>query len=936
LYESETEALRSKTTNLLSATVARMERFSSNQRYFHILFKKIFNLAQKSAEPQKFLEANIRNLKKRYPGSFDFIVWNKNGKILEKLTDQQGLKFVLSCLYSVLESVSKQMKDKPALPVSDNEIFKKYERLISHYLGRFFIPESLKTPYQKGLTAGPAKVGFSDERSDFWYQTGNEVSFLVFFNKHLLERKHYGLETFLKAFKSHQPEVCAGYVKGSNPNNLPKHVPEHLQPDLIQALARFSNFSPPIIETQNTITIVKISESNLFLFAMAEKRSELWNPSLKRNKTLYKVSALILIFYLICYMRIFVMKAFISVKTKLLSVFLFANLVPIMLLMFIGLRYLQSRSTLQIENYRNKSFENLMSLDRQLEILIEQKRQKLVKLCQKVNTDTRGINIDPITAGSLEKEIRKFEPDEAYLISSAGQKLFEFYKDDKQPQHSNTFTIPMMLASLNYLNGIIIKADKSDYVKFLQSPETSEPIRQIVKYLGEMYEISAGNRLKIAYQFAFGNLVSPEYNYFMLLLWNKKSLAQSYISTNILEKSKLTRQSSIFVRSVDGSFLKTSTEAKFSLSTQNFLEKVIANTITISKIISINNQPHLAVGIKGRELEDTVIAEFVPLETVIAQTATIRNYIILAIVMNFGLAIAISLFLSKQFMKPLTNLQDATLALGKRNFRYRMKVLDLDELGYLSLTFNQVMEGLGELEVARIVQESLFPGNNFKAGDYDIYGESRVMTSLGGDYYDCFAINDQFQTILIGDVAGHGVPAGLIMAMARSTVVSANEEQLLDPVEMIKRLHLVFSSIKNEKMKRMMTFQYFVLDLKNHEFTYTNAGHCFPIIVDPEKRQSCFLTNVHPPLGLKLKPRHKNHSFKLEPGQSLIVYTDGIAEATNKNGEQYGFDRLKNNLPNLYDSNPESFFKNLVSVYENWVDQVDDDLTILITTRDKK
>ncbi len=298
------------------------------------------------------------------------------------------------------------------------------------------------------------------------------------------------------------------------------------------------------------------------------------------------------------------------------------------------------------------------------------------------------------------------------------------------------------------------------------------------------------------------------------------------------------------------------------------------------------------------------------------------------------LTIIIGQLLTFQFLKPIDNIGKAANAINEHNFSYRVPIGDKDEFGHLSQVFNRVIEGLEDFEVAKIVQESLLPGNHFKAGEFDIFARTVVMTTLGGDYYDCFRINDNYLGIIIGDVAGHGIPAGLMMAMAKSAVLSAPEDVKINPSALTSRLHKMFFSIKNERLKRMMTFQYFVLNIKENHFIYTNAGHCFPIIVDNNTKKAFFMDYIATPLGIGPRCRCKNQEFDLKNGQSLVLYTDGIVEANNAEKEQFGYDRFIDCLPKNYDVNPENFYYNLYDkVYKKWIAAVDDDLSLILINR---
>ena len=353
-----------------------------------------------------------------------------------------------------------------------------------------------------------------------------------------------------------------------------------------------------------------------------------------------------------------------------------------------------------------------------------------------------------------------------------------------------------------------------------------------------------------------------------------------------------------------------------------------------SGYVDIEGKRNIFVHLNCTYIKNWTILAIYPEDSINREINILIVQIVLGALASLLLTIIIGHLLSLQFLKPIHHLGEAALAIGERNFSHRVPIGDKDEFGHLNQVFNRVIEGLGDFEVARIVQESLFPGNHFDVGEFNIFGRSIVMTTLGGDYYDCFKINDKYQGIVIGDVAGHGIPAGLMMAMAKSAVLTASEEIKLDPARLTARLHNIFYAIKNNKQKRMMTFQYYVLNVETGHFIYTNAGHCFPVIVDHNTNTAKYIEYISSPLGIIAKCRCKNKEFDLLEGQSLVLYTDGIVEANNENGEQYGYDRYKDCLPINYDVNPEIFYYNLLNkVYRQWSPKPDDDLTLIIVNR---
>jgi hypothetical protein len=429
----------------------------------------------------------------------------------------------------------------------------------------------------------------------------------------------------------------------------------------------------------------------------------------------------------------------------------------------------------------------------------------------------------------------------------------------------------------------------------------------------------------------FGNAAEYANNYFLILMWEMEKLQEQYIDNYYAAATRNSINASLFLRTVSGN--KSWPEpASFPQNLITQMERNSGFRESIAGSIMYCGQPHLLVSMKGRNLDHTIIAAMFPESRIADRIANIRSWIIIGGIASLFLTLIICHALAGHFIVPINNLRQGTLAIGGHRFSHRIPITDEDEFGHLNMVFNRVIEGLGELEVARIVQESLFPGNSFKIGPYSVYGKSVVMTTLGGDYYDCLPIDSQTWGLVIGDVAGHGVPAGLMMAMAKAGVLMASDEEKSDAARLVTKLHQVFFAIKNDRLKRMMTFQYFVVKPEEYKFSFANAGHCFPVLVKPGQKTSEFIEHVSTPLGIGPRARYKNFDFQVMPGEALILYTDGIAEAKNSRGEEYGFSRVKDMLLECYDPDPEIYYRKVFAVYESWSAKPDDDLTLIMVT----
>ena len=164
------------------------------------------------------------------------------------------------------------------------------------------------------------------------------------------------------------------------------------------------------------------------------------------------------------------------------------------------------------------------------------------------------------------------------------------------------------------------------------------------------------------------------------------------------------------------------------------------------------------------------------------------------------------------------------------------------------------------------------------------------MTRLGGDYFDYFSLNDNEVGVLMGDVAGHGVPAGFLMAMAKASVL-LTEDDKSNPSKLLAAVHKVFYHVKSKKIKRMMTCVYFNINTETGSYTMANAGHCYPAIIN-NKGEVSFLEIDGTPLGITKRARYVNTEGKLDNNSYIVLYTDGMLEAHNDTGESIGIKRF--------------------------------------------
>ncbi len=196
-----------------------------------------------------------------------------------------------------------------------------------------------------------------------------------------------------------------------------------------------------------------------------------------------------------------------------------------------------------------------------------------------------------------------------------------------------------------------------------------------------------------------------------------------------------------------------------------------------------------------------------------------------------------------------------------------------------------------EMNIASAVQLALLPEQMPEVKGYSFFAMYESAQAVGGDYYDVFSLSNGKIAIAFGDVAGKGVPASLIMSRI-STVVRSVVEFVDDVSQAIEKIngHMCARAVEG----RFVTFVLVILDPVKHTMSLTIAGHMSPIIRKPDGTLDEFPDEiVGVPLGVVDGYPFDVVMREIGPGETVVIYTDGVSEAMNAAGDLYGTDRLR-------------------------------------------
>ena len=192
-----------------------------------------------------------------------------------------------------------------------------------------------------------------------------------------------------------------------------------------------------------------------------------------------------------------------------------------------------------------------------------------------------------------------------------------------------------------------------------------------------------------------------------------------------------------------------------------------------------------------------------------------------------------------------------------------------------------------EMRVAQLIQQNFLPKELPAKSGWDVSAFYRPAREVGGDFYDFIDLPDGHLGVVVGDVTDKGVPAALVMASARS-VLRSTAQRLVDPGVVLERVNDTLAQDMPPNM--FVTCLYGILDAASGTFRFANAGHNLPCVQVDGGAVEVRATGM--PLGLMPGMTYDENEAVIEPGRTLLLYSDALVEAHAPDGDMYGFPRL--------------------------------------------
>ena len=265
------------------------------------------------------------------------------------------------------------------------------------------------------------------------------------------------------------------------------------------------------------------------------------------------------------------------------------------------------------------------------------------------------------------------------------------------------------------------------------------------------------------------------------------------------------------------------------------------------------------------------------------------------------IGICLTILVSRNLALPFAEIIQTLRGVRNGHFDKKVRVTSNDEIGYTGDVINEMTEGLKErdrmrqsLGLAMDVQQHLLPRSNPRIEGLEIAGKSIYCEETGGDYFDYLEVGKNGQgkiKVVVGDVSDHGIPSALLMTTARAFL----KQRASRPGNLNQIVADVNRQVARdvEESGQFMTLFFCEIDSRNKIIRWVNAGHDPAIIYNENGAEFDELSGHALPLGVSEKAAYQEYQRKIDPGQIILIGTDGIWESQNARREMFGKKRFK-------------------------------------------
>lgn len=915
----------------LNLQLDRLEAFHADEPFFHALLQQNFARVDASADPDAELKNKVASFKRFFAGRVRFVIWKADGSVNTALSDEKRFQFILKTMYQVMHLLAEAYRNEPSSDPAGLQTVTGKINLLRGYFGQLLFENQLFEPLKPGAYGRCLFVSLDKQQRLLWYYPGRNFSLACFLDAGLTGR-FLGPKTLIRQAATEASPERPAMVKTLSYDSygLPETAEE--QAEIMLEIKKFESDGMATRASHNFLVNVRQASPDLLLASYLRKNA-LPSADEQAARTLGRIlSAVFLAAFVLYCLQLRHPNWCLSVKHKMLLLFVFSNGLPMLLMLSAGYEFFHEKRSELLNSAHQESLRILKEFDVRFPEAATSLAARLNSFIDKRNRRYGSNRWPDAEIARLKELLEEIRPQEGGLLEDSDN--YSFYVANTANKASK-MGLALMQSGLDFFSKPRSKPRfKSRETILEQVSSIEKSLYFFLAALNRFSTLSSGDSERLTY-LKFTGAPDLGLNWGLILLsWEKSVFIRDFIGERLQKSADELKPRTLAV-------METASDRIFSTAAietpqiKKLMRQTRSRRIITSDHIEVDGKIWLFTSIAGNEIAHGVLAALYPAELIEKQIFKLQIVIGLAMLLVIVILRHIVMLFAARLLAPVENLAHGIERVKRRDYTIRVAPGSDDELGLLVDAFNQTIEGLHELAIGTTVQVSLLPPETCRRQQIRLFARSLFMSKMGGDYYDYFDLPGNRLGVFFGDVAGHGIPAAMIMAMMKA-MIAATSKNFTGPAEVLFRGGQILQELKKREWRRMMTAQCLDFDCQTGSFVVANAGHCYPAIIGPQGERAELLELKGFPLGSSAKNRSEEKTATLKPGETLILYTDGIIEATSKSGEMFGYPRFLQLLKSSWSEDLETYWQGIHAGYRAWAENQDDDLTFLMLRREEK
>ncbi|MFZ5952508.1 MAG: PP2C family protein-serine/threonine phosphatase [Candidatus Rifleibacteriota bacterium] len=920
--DNSREQLEDQITQVLKT----VERFADNEIFVHQLLLQVNNRLLRSRNPEKTFRVLKNHLQKKYPDAFTFVYWNGRGEQIKDLSDENSYGYIIKKTFQSLKRASELLgnwdEKHEEVTLGTLADVDKDLKILRNFLGKLLVTYQLRYPWMSGRLGKPLQTAPPGPRSRIWYRINENSGFLCFINDRFIQGSA-GAKFALDLVKKKYPLFTAHLSRFPADGKFFPPARADMIPRLVVALSKFESLSPAKFERIGDYLVscgMVGQRDRVVCYCPA---SLLFSPLRAKWEILGKILGILLpVFFVGLIWFKTRRETFVSIRFKLVGVFLYACGIPLLIMASVGFEYIEQKKAQMVYDAQTRGINVLNNIDRNFTVFLSDQSEILNNYFKKLNKEFGQKIIEPANLERIRKEVLdNSQPESLQIIDEKGQQLVR----DSEKTIFTDYTITSQIA-LEILK-VVNSSDENEMENNLLSSEkiglNKVTSKKRINYVGigahELYHFFdfLGNPDK------YQNLAAVQ------LFWRLERLQRTFFEK--FERLRFAGKKEGALRII--AYYSEQDLLSENLSDNDFLknlgQQAFSTMVFRKDRLRIGEIDYLGVGMRGLNLNKISLLYFFPLEEIENSIDELEKQLIFSACIFMLVALLMFRFLADKFIGPVSEIENAIDSIDRRDFSYRLHLDASMEFTELAQTFNSSLETLKDLETAKIVQENLMPLNEASIGKMFLVANSTPYSRIGGDYFDFFTISDSRLGVFIGDVSGHGISAALIMAMAKAAVIFEKND-FVSIEKAINSLDQMIFLNRKTGTREYMTGVMLEVDGENGNMSVLNRGHCMPCIISADGKRIEDIRCGGLPLGYNAPDKNRMIKVDLKPGETVCLFTDGLVEARDADGETLGYEGFKKLLLENWGKSVKEHLEAVLGAHSKAASGSEDDRTLIL------